>query len=782
MPGIRVDRFLASTALALLLSFTSGGTFADPASSSSSEAATPAPETTTASPAAQSDKATTPAATESAQQPQTEPATTESTETTGTVTTTTSAPTPKAKPETKPDTKPDAKPAASDAATTAGAPAPPVGSESNPAEAKPAEAKPAEATPTPAVGPAGAAETMPTTPAATAKPADASPGTAVNAPAAGAPASAPAPAAAAAITGPDGPIADELRNLANGKFDHIIGDKKDRAQIDAFYASRNYAPLWITDGKANAHATAAIKYLAHVYVDGLDPADYPVPNFSSLNTPADLADADIKLTMAVVTYAHHASVGRVHWSRVSPDIEYTTKAPEPDEVLGAIAGSNDVAATLDSYEPHTPGYLALKAKLADIRAGKGDSRKAAIDNGPVLKIGMQDDRVPALRERLGVAASTGAVYDKTLAEAVKKFQQQHDLASTGTLTPATVEALNGRQPDHATDIIIANMERWRWMPHQFAENYVIVNLPDFTLRVMHDDKLVWTTRIVIGKPEMPTPIMTADMKYITINPTWNVPPSIVHREYLPALAQDPTVLARMGLRVDYGPGGVHIWQPPGDKNALGRIRFNFPNKFLVYQHDTPDKYMFALDKRAFSHGCMRVQDPAHYAEVLLSLVRPNDGYTEDRIKRMFGPDETDIQFPTFIPVNLTYQTAFVDDAGKLEFREDIYGRDKTLIAILKGSDRKVADLPVERREEAGHREARAIPDEPTWFGDRGGYGGGGRGYYQGGGYQSGGYYGGGFFSRMFGGYDSQFAPPLPIRHRGTAHARKVTRSGDTVER
>ena len=776
MSGIRVDRFLASTAIALLLSLTSSATFADPASSSGSEAATPAPspETTTTSPAAQSDKATTP-----------EPATTGSTETTGTVTTTTAAPTPEAKSDTNPD-----------AAATAGGATPPAGTENSsteakpaetqPAEVKPAEVKPAEATPTPNVGTAGAVEAKPATPAADAKPADASPGTAVSAPAAGAPASAPAPAAAA-IAGPDGPIADELHNLANGKFDHIIGDKKDRAQIDAFYASRNYAPLWITDGKVNAHATAAINYLAHVYIDGLDPADYPVPNFSTLNSPADLADADIKLAMAVVTYAHHASVGRVHWSRVSPDIEYTAKAPDPDEVLRAIAGSNDVAATLDSYEPHTPGYLALKAKLADIRAGKGDGKQAAIENGPALKIGMQDDRVPALRERLGIAPDSGTVYDKTLAEAVKKFQQQHDLASTGTLTTATVEALNGRQPDHVTDIILANMERWRWMPHQFPETYVIVNLPDFTLRVMHEDKLVWTTRIVIGKPDMPTPILTADMKYITVNPTWNVPPSIVHREYLPALAQDPTVLARMGLRVDYGPGGVHIWQPPGDKNALGRIRFNFPNKFLVYQHDTPDKYMFALDKRAFSHGCMRVQDPAHYAEVLLSLVRPNDGYTEDRIKRMFGPDETDIQFPTFIPVNLTYQTAFVDDAGKLEFRDDVYGRDKALIAILKGSDRKVAEIPVEHREEAGHREALAIPDQPSWFGDRGGYGGGGRGFYQrggyqGGGYQGGGYYGGGFFSRMFGGYDSQVAPPMPIRHRTAAHAKKVTRSGDTVER
>jgi len=470
----------------------------------------------------------------------------------------------------------------------------------------------------------------------------------------------------------------------------------------------------------------------------------------------------------------------VHWSRVSNDIEYSTPAAEPGDVLAAIAGASDVAATLDSYEPQTPGYRALKAKLADMRAGKIDKSKPAIAGGAVLKVGMTDERVPALRERLGVTANNGTTYDKMLAEAVKKFQQEHDLAATGTLGSATLDALNGRaQPDRVTDIILANMERWRWMPHRFPDTYVIVNLPDFTLRVMHNGKQLWTTRIVIGKPEMPTPIMTADMKYITVNPTWNVPPSIVHREYLPALAQDPTVLARMGLRVDYGADGVHIWQPPGDKNALGRIRFNFPNKFLVYQHDTPDKYMFANDKRAFSHGCMRVQDPAHYAEVLLSLVRPNDGYTEDRIKKMFGPNETDIQFPAFIPVNLTYQTAFVDDAGKLELREDVYGRDRALLAILKGTDRKVADVPVDHRIDASHREIMAIPDEPSWFGGRGNYPGGGRGYYQGGGY----YGGGNFFSRLFGGgYSAPPVPPAPMRHRSTDRPRRVTHSGQTVER
>ena len=721
MPRFRVDRLLASTAIALLLVLPAAGTFAGSENNPAGNAST-APRQQ-----AQAGNANQPAASEPAQKASNDaPAvTTKPQDAAAPANNSTEKPAAEAKPEPKP--------AASADTAQPGEPA------KSAAETKPAETKPGEA-----------------------KPSD----TAVTG----------TPAAAPVAAGPDAAIAEQLRELGNGKFDRIIGSEKDRTPIEAFYSSRNYAPLWIADGKPNARATAAIGYLRHVDGEGLDPADYPVPTFAMLSAPADLADAEIKLTAAVVTYARHASVGRVHWSRVSGDIEYSTPAAEPGDVLAAIAGASDVATALDSYEPQTPGYRALKAKLADLRAGKIDKSRPPIASGPVLKVGIQDERVPVLRERFGIAAADGTTYDKALAEAVKKFQQQHDLAATGTLGAATLDALNGRaQPDHVTDIIIATMERWRWMPHRFPDTYVIVNLPDFTLRVIHDGKQVWTTRIVIGKPEMPTPIMTADMKYITVNPTWNVPPSIVHHEYLPALAQDPTVLARMGLRVDYGRDGVHIWQPPGDKNALGRIRFNFPNKFLVYQHDTPDKYMFALDKRAFSHGCMRVQDPAHYAEVLLSLVRPDDGYTEERIKKMFGPNETDIQFPTFIPVNLTYQTAFVDEAGKLEFRDDIYGRDKTLLAILKGSDRKLADVPVEHREDVSHRQVLAIPDEPSWFGGRGYYPGGGRGYYRGGSY----YGGGGFFSNLFGGFSAP-VPPAPLRHR--SGPRKVTHSGQTAQR
>jgi murein L,D-transpeptidase YcbB/YkuD len=198
---------------------------------------------------------------------------------------------------------------------------------------------------------------------------------------------------------------------------------------------------------------------------------------------------------------------------------------------------------------------------------------------------------------------------------------------------------------------------------------------------------------------MPTPLLSETMKYITINPTWHVPPSIVHNEYLPALAQDPTVLARMGLHVSYSGGEVQITQPPGPGNALGRIRFNFPNRFLVYQHDTPDKFMFGHDVRAESHGCMRVQDPAKYAEVLFNIARPQEHWTAEKIKSMFGSVEQDIQLqPTPIWVHLTYQTAFVDDAGKLQFRRDVYNLDSRTIAAIK-SERAIVEPASERKRE-----------------------------------------------------------------------------------
>jgi L,D-transpeptidase YcbB len=191
---------------------------------------------------------------------------------------------------------------------------------------------------------------------------------------AAAPSQNPAADASAAID-PDAPVVEQLHELPNGKFDRITGNTKQRAGIDAFYSGRNYVPLWITDGKANARAKAAIAYLGRVSADGLDPADYPVPNLVSLTDPTALAEGEIRLTASVILYAHHAQIGRVHWSRVSGDIFYEGNASDPSEVLNALAEAKDVTEALDAYEPHSAAYLALKAKLVEIRGGQLDANK-----------------------------------------------------------------------------------------------------------------------------------------------------------------------------------------------------------------------------------------------------------------------------------------------------------------------------------------------------------------------------------------------------------------------
>jgi len=242
------------------------------------------------------------------------------------------------------------------------------------------------------------------------------------------------------------------------------------------------------------------------------------------------------------------------------------------------------------------------------------------------------------------------------------------------------------------------------------------------------------------------------MKFITVNPTWNVPPSIIYNEYLPALQQDPTVLERMGLRLERGSDGqIHISQPPGEANALGRIRFNFPNKFLVYQHDTPDKYLFAKEERAFSHGCMRVQNPDQYASVLRNITQPNERWTPERVRGMYGSSEIDLKFPTPIPVNITYQTAFVDDAGKLQIRKDVYGRDGTMIALLKNARGKDLEQVIAHAQPNYVKPTGNLPSNVNFASNNSGY------------YPPG-PSGPSFFERLFGGPQAP-QPPAPIGRR-----------------
>jgi murein L,D-transpeptidase YcbB/YkuD len=568
------------------------------------------------------------------------------------------------------------------------------------------------------------------------------------------PAPAPTPAVAA---NPDQPIRDALRELlSSNKLARTIDRKGDRTAVEAFYASRDYEPIWTAPNGATERARQAINHLRHADADGMDPVDYPVPTIAADAAPAALAEAELRLTQSALDYARQAQMGRVHYSRVSGDIYYEQTAPQPLDVLSKLASAKNAEDVLDGYQPPQPAYKALRKKLADARGIKGDNAPAQIARGPVLELGvdrktkqtilMSDERVPLLREKLGLpAVRDDAFYDKPLADAVAEFQKEKGLPANGRLTNQTVDALNGKRHERDDQIIVANMERWRWVPRDLGKAHVVLNIPDYTLQVYNHGASIWKTRVVVGKPGThATPLLSETMKYITVNPTWNVPPSIVYNEYLPALQQDPTVLKRMGLNLTQNPdGSVHISQPPGEANALGRIRFNFPNRFLVYQHDTPDKHLFAHPKRAYSHGCMRVQDPAKYAEVMSSLGIPGHGYTQDQIRGMYGHSEVDLKFTAPIPVHITYQTAFVDESGNLQIREDIYGRDAALLAALKG-DHRQAEIPVARAQPSYGRPSVRLPNGVAGANDWNN--------------------GQSFFDRLFGNPIRQ-EPPAPVRQR-----------------
>uniref|UniRef100_UPI000571704E L,D-transpeptidase family protein n=2 Tax=Nitrobacteraceae TaxID=41294 RepID=UPI000571704E len=646
------------------------------------------------------------------------------------------------------------------------------------------EPKPADVVTAPATQPADAPKTdtaiAPSAPApATATAPAASPAPATAA----APATAPAPATAAApasepakaasnVAAEDQPVADKLRELLASKSLRTFDRKNERAAAEKFYSAREYAPVFTKAGKLTDAGKGVIARLKDAAADGLDASDYPAPDFAAATSPDALADAELKLAAGMLDYARQAQSGRMHWSQVSGDILYPEHPIDPAEVFANVTSAKDASAALDGYNPQQKLYKELKKKLAELR-GQGDGPVITIADGPALKylparkkqaaVEMDDPRVPDLRNKLGITEDADSTkYDATVARAVEKFQSSVDLKPTGVLDERTVKALNNPKRDRQIDTVIVNMERWRWLPRQLGaasvgNAYVILNIPDYTLRVMQNGAPVWTTRVVTGKPgQHATPLLTETMKYITVNPTWNVPPSIIYNEYLPALQQDPTVLQRMGLRLERNrDGSIHISQPPGEANALGRIRFNFPNKFLVYQHDTPDKYLFAKDERAFSHGCMRVQNPDQYAAVLLNITEPNQHYTPERIRSMYGSSEVDLKFPTPIPVNITYQTAFVDDAGKLQFRRDVYGRDATMLSLLRNSRGKDLETVVAHSQPSYSRPpSSSLPAGVNVAGDNG-FGSSGPN----------------FFERLFGGFGQP--EPQPIRRGQAQQQRRV---------
>jgi L,D-transpeptidase YcbB len=246
-----------------------------------------------------------------------------------------------------------------------------------------------------------------------------------------------------------------------------------------------------------------------------------------------------------------------------------------------------------------------------------------------------------------------------------------------------VAALSGPSVAQRQSDLIANMERWRWLPADLGQRHIMVNVPEFRLQMVEGRNTVYQTRVIVGKEQSQTPIFSENMKYLVVNPSWTIPPSIMKKEILPALANDPYYAARKGYKIIRRGDRITVQQPPGERNALGFLKFMFPNQHAVYLHDTPNRNLFSASKRAFSHGCVRVDKPFELAEEIMG----KDGkWTEERLRGLIGKGERTVHLTNPLPVHLTYFTLAVDEKGEVKRFEDLYGLDRKVRAALNLSE------------------------------------------------------------------------------------------------
>ncbi len=506
-----------------------------------------------------------------------------------------------------------------------------------------------------------------------------------------------------------------LERAIRAHLQALVGEgtlgERDAAGVIAFYEARSYHPAWTANGALTPSAILIIERIAMAGTDGLDPDAYPTPSvrfgIGTRRSDAAVADAEILLSLAIAAYTRDAFAGRVDPRTISPDIDIEPHYPNTLAALNAIAANADPVGVLEGYNPHHAGYLALREELARLRAEERDG-PVIVPEGPTLRLGDEDARVAILRVRLEVPAGDETalnVYDEELMSAVRDFQANAGLVTDGIVGPNTLGALNGPAVDPVAEVI-ANMERWRWMPRDLGDFYVNVNVPEFMVRIVDDGVLSHETRVVVGQRTHRTPIFSDEIEHLIVNPFWYVPASIVSEEMMPILRSDPNYFNRNNfdvfvnwngrtqqvnpVQVDWyrlTPGQISMRQRPGDGNALGRIKFMFPNSHAVYLHDTPSKSLFQRDVRTFSHGCIRVMNPMEFADALLA---GDAEWNADRLTTLFGNQERQVDLGTHIPVHITYFTAVVDESGTVQFKSDVYGYSAAVRQALQLDDTVVA--------------------------------------------------------------------------------------------
>ena len=491
--------------------------------------------------------------------------------------------------------------------------------------------------------------------------------------------------------------------------------------LPLFYERRAYRPAWSGDEGPLGQADALVRAIREAGDQGLRPRDYHLLQIESLLAevrrtqkqkdslnPSLLVDLDLLLSDAFLIYGSHLLEGCINPETIDPEWFANRRKGDLADVLQAALDSGRIGEELRGLLPPQTGYAKLRESLARYRHLVESGGWPVVPDGPPIAKGCRGERVVALRARLISTGdldrqdgAQGDLFNDTVDQSVRRFQWRHGLDADGIVGPETLAALNTPAEQRVRQIEL-NLERWRWLPQDLGRQHVLVNIANFELEVIEDDAAVMAMRAVVGKEYHRTPVFSDKITYLVFNPTWHVPHLIAIRDKLPLIRNNPDYLAEQKMIVlqgwgseakQIGPRSIdwtkltpqnfkyRLRQEPGPNNALGPIKFMFPNRFNVYLHDTPSKDLFEKTERSFSSGCIRIEKPIELAEYVL---RPDQKWTRQGILAAIeGGVEQTVRLPEPIPIHLLYWTAWADDNGTVHFRRDIYGRDQRLDEALR---------------------------------------------------------------------------------------------------
>jgi murein L,D-transpeptidase YcbB/YkuD len=486
-------------------------------------------------------------------------------------------------------------------------------------------------------------------------------------------------------------------------------------EIKTFYEINNHQLAWNSGKKPSNDAKFLLNTLTVAFEEGLNPDDYHVYELLDLQAETydknsyvniyELIELDLLISGALLSYAWHLENGRIDPGE--EDWRWAIEIPKEPvaERLSLALQNNKLKQELESFVPQHDQYQSLKEGLEELRAIAHKGGWPLLPSDLRLREGDTSEYVPLLRERLITSNDlrnlwkkklNNPVFDSQLREALAGFQQRHGLEDDGILGKETLGMLNV-PVEEKINIIEINLERLRWLPNNMAKDYLLVNLPEYKLKVFEKNKEVWDMRIIVGKSyKHATPIFHDELEYMVFSPTWGVPQKIVRNEMMPLIKRDPGYLQRNGYQlfvngksgpvdpntIDWESGDVNVRviQNPGPTNALGLVKFIMPNRFNIYLHDTPSDYLFDRTKRDFSHGCIRLEKPKELAEYLL---RDDKEWDSSRIgEHMLKGYASTVWLKEPVPVYIVYQTAFMDNNGMINFRRDIYDHDKNQTKML----------------------------------------------------------------------------------------------------